>query len=181
MGTARGAGPVKLVCAVLAGRREWLDAAAEALRREFGEMDLSSDIWPFDCTRYYEPQMGSGLLRRIHSFAELVDPARLAAVKLATNALEARLAAELRGGPPRPVNLDPGYVSESKLVLATTKDYSHRVYLGNGIYAEVTLRWRAGRFEPWDWTYPDYRTEPYRAFFAGVRELYMAQRRGDGR
>ena len=76
------------------------------------------------------------------------------------------------GAPERPVNLDPGYVSSGKLVLATTKDQPHRVYLGRGIYAECTLRWRRGGFEPWEWTYPDYASEGHREFFGRVRTAY---------
>jgi len=160
---------------VLAGREEWLGRAADLLKEEFGEIDLTSQTWPFDCTDYYEEEMGPGLLKRIHSFRELVDPESIAAIKHITNRLEQRIAAEHPEGPKRPVNLDPGYVAESKLVLATTKDYTHRIYLRAGIYAEVTLCWRRGGFEPWEWTYPDYRSEGYRAFFAKVRELYREQ------
>jgi len=175
MAQAKKAKPVKLICAVLAGREEWLKRAAEALEGEFGPIDLTSETWPFTCTDYYDAQMGSGLQRQIHGFRELIDPGSIAAVKLATNWLERRIAQELAGGPERPVNLDPGYVGEGKLVLATTKDYGHRVYVGDGIYAEVTLRWRRGAFEPWEWTYPDYRSAGYREFFARVRSLYREQ------
>ena len=91
--------------------------------------------------------------------------------------MEQRLAAKLTDGPARPVNLDMGYVDGGKLVLATTKDYAHRLYLGAGIYGEVTLRWRAGAFEPWEWTYPDYRSGHYREFFAQVRAACLAERR----
>ncbi len=94
-------------------------------------------------------------------------------MKLETNRIEKELAAALApGAPPRPVNLDPGYVALSKVVLATTKDYAHRLYLGRGIYAECTLRWRHGGFEPCEWTYRDYASEQYRAFFGQVRALY---------
>ena len=75
----------------------------------------------------------------------------------------------------RRVNLDPGYVDQAKLVLATTKDRQHRLYLGRGIYGEVTLRFTGGRFEPWEWTYPDYRTPEYRVFFETVRRRYRQQ------
>jgi hypothetical protein len=172
--------PVKLFCAVLAGRAEWLDRARTALEGELGPVDMASDTWAFDCTDYYEKEMGPGLLRRIYSFAKLIDPAELVEIKLATNRLEQRLAAEIACGLPRPVNLDPGYVSASKLVLATTKDYTHRVYMRAGIYAEATLRWRRGRFEPWEWTYPDYRKAEYHAFFGRVRGAYVQLRREQG-
>ncbi|KPK65394.1 MAG: hypothetical protein AMK73_03120 [Planctomycetes bacterium SM23_32] len=172
MGEATRPRPVNLICGVLAARREWLDAARDRLERALGPIDLSSDVWPFDQMDYYEAEMGAPLLRAIHSFAEMVAPDNLPAAKHTTNRLEKELADELPGAPRRPVNLDPGYVALGKLVLATTKDYAHRVYLGGGIYAESTLRWRDGAFEPWPWSYPDYATDQYRAFFARVRALY---------
>jgi hypothetical protein len=164
--------PVNLICGVLAGRREWLDRARDRLVREFGPIDLDSEVWPFDYTDYYEEQMGSGLLRRLHSFERLIDPGELPAAKVATNGIEGELAGALGGAPARPVNLDPGYVCKAKLVLATTKNYAHRLYLGLGICGEVTLKWEGGTFAPWEWTYPDYRSREYIEFFTDVRLSY---------
>ncbi len=175
MGQAKAAKPVKVICAVLAGREEWLERTADLLEQALGATDLTSGTWPFDSTDYYEGEMGPGLLRRIYSFRELAGPENIVEIKHTTNRLERQLAAQVSCGPQRPVNLDPGYVSESKLVLATTKDYSHRIYVRAGIYAEATLRWRGGAFEPWEWTYPDYCSERYREFFARVRALYVDQ------
>jgi hypothetical protein len=175
MGEAKHASPVKLICAALAGRDEWLDRARELLEREFGPVDMESEIWPFEATDYYEKEMGPGLLRRVFSFKEMIDPENIVQAKHATNRMERRVGAKLSDSPERPVNLDVGYVSPGKLVLATTKDYSHRVYLRAGIYAEATLGWRHGAFEPWEWTYPDYRAEGYREFFANVRAACIAQ------
>lgn len=177
MGEPRRPEPVNLICAVLAGRQEWLEQARERLEKAFGPTDLDSEPWPFDFTDYYEPEMGGPLLRRIYSFQELVAPDNLAATKHTTDRLERELARTLPDAPQRPVNLDPGYVCLSKMVLATTKDHAHRVYVGAGIYAESTLRWRHGAFEPWEWTYPDYRTDHYCAFFAEVRALYQQKLR----
>ena len=178
MGRVHEAEPVKPFCAMLAGEKEWLDLAVRCLAESLGVVESVSEDWSFGSTDYYEGQMGPGLVRRIVSFRDLMDPAEIATWKLFANGLERRLAARIEGGPERPVNLDPGYVACSKLVLATTKNYTHRMYLGRGIYAEVTLRWRGGRFDPLEWTYPDYRTERYRDFFARVRERYMEQRHG---
>jgi hypothetical protein len=172
MGEPRLPRPVKLVCAVLAGQQAWLDAARAALEAAFGPVDMASDVWPFDCTDYYASEMGTNLLRRIYSFEGLVDPGDLKVVKHTTNRLEREVAASLPDGPRRPVNLDPGYVSLSKLVLATTKEYGHRVYLGSGIHAECTLTWRDGAFRPWEWTYPDYRRAGCLGFLAEVRGAY---------
>lgn len=178
MGEVRTPEPVKPFCALLAGRAQWLDLAVERMRERFGPLGPVTDDWPFRSTDYYEEQMGPDLLRRIVSFRELIDPAAIVGWKLCTNEMERELAEVLPEAPARPLNLDPGYVAVSKIVLPTTKNYSHRIYLGEGIYAEVTLRWRGGRFEPWEWTFPDYRTERYRAYFRRVRERYMVQLRG---
>jgi len=163
---------VNLICAMLAGRPEWFEEARDRLEKVLGGADLESETWPFNFTDYYHAAMGAPLLRRIYSFRELIAPDNLIAVKHTTNRLEKELAASLPNAPRRPVNMDPGYVALGKFVLATTKDHAHRIYLGGGIYAECTLRWQNGAFEPWEWTYPDYRSEEYRAFLARVREIY---------
>jgi len=165
--------PVKLFVGILHVPAVGLDAVREILEAEFGPADLLAGPWPHAFTEYYKDEMGPALLRSFVAFEPLIDPARLASIKLLTNALEGRF------GPPgaRPVNLDPGYVTAAKVVLATVKDYSHRMYIGDGIYAEVTLHYEAGRWNDWPWTYPDYRTEPYKRFFTDVREKMKADRR----
>jgi hypothetical protein len=120
--------------------------------------------------------MGPNLLREFLSFRDLIPPDRIAAIKRETNGIEQELASALKAPAPRPVNLDPGYLSASKVVLATTKDYAHRLYLADGIYAEVTLNYCDGRWQPRPWTYPDYRTDAYAGFFAQMRKLYLEQR-----
>ena len=182
MGEAHEPQAVNLVCPMLAGRAEWLDAATERLEAAFGPTDLVSETWPWTFSSYYEAEMGGPLLRRICSLRELAAPDAIIEVKLGTNRIEKELAASLApNAPPRPVNVDPGYVALSKMVLATTKDYAHRLYLGRGIYAECTLRWRRGTFQPLEWTYADYATDEYRAFFAQVRALYVDKLRVAGR
>ncbi|NQU76878.1 MAG: DUF4416 family protein [Planctomycetes bacterium] len=166
--------PVKLIAALLAGRAEWLDAAEERLRQLFGATDTASDDMPFTFTDYYRQQMGSALLRRLLSFARLIDPGELAAIKRQTNAVEAELTEQF-DGVPRPVNIDPGYIEPSKLVLASTKNFAHRLYLGAGIYAEVTLQYRHGTWEAGQWTFPDYRSRTYDAFLTEVRDRLMKQ------
>ena len=177
MAKAKEPEPVKLFCALLAGREEWLETARTHLEQEFGPIDMESDTWPFDFTDYYEDQMGSGLLRRFYGFEKLIDPGDIVELKLASNRMEGELADEIEDGPDRPLNIDPGYVGMSKMVLATAKDYAHRIYLHSGIYAESTLKWRDGEFQPWEWTYPDYCSEHYRDFLARVRQRYAEQRR----
>ena len=166
---------VRAVLGILSAFPDLLGLAAERAEAIFGPPDLTSDVFPFDFTEYYRDEMGTDIKRRFLSYPRLIAPDQLAEIKLRTNRLEAEIAEEHSRGVRRPVNLDPGYLTLSKLVLATTKDYGHRIYLRDGIYAEVTLRFRGGRFEPWPWTYPDYRTEPYLAFFRQVRDAYRKE------
>ena len=174
MGHITPAQPVKLVVGMLSAHPSLLAQAAERLAALYGQPDYHSAILPFAYTDYYLGEMGPGLLRQFVAFAELVAPADLPQIKLQTNALEAELAQAGR----RRVNLDPGYLCAGKLVLATTKDQQHRLYLGQGIYGEVTLRYRQGAWRPWDWTYPDYRSPEYGQIFAAIRALYLDQLRG---
>ena len=173
MGTVRGPAPARLICGILSRFPEACDWAKARLGERFGPIDLASDAVPFDFTDYYAAEMGAGLLRWFVSFAQLIPPEELVEAKLFTNELEAELASSGRFDVARPINLDPGLVTASKLVLATTKDYSHRIYLGRGIYAEVTLRYEKKAFRPWPWTYPDYRTEAYGVFFEEVRRRWL--------
>ena len=175
MGTAREALPVKLVASLFSGDLELLAQARAILSETYGPVDWESDLLPFDHTDYYEREFGPGLQRQIRAFEHLIAPVDLPRIKLGTNELEWRLAQ----GEQRRVNIDPGYVSFGKLVLATTKDHAHRLYLGQGIYAEVTLSFQQGCFRPWPWTYPDYASDLYCQLFAEIREAYRLQlRRG---
>ncbi len=171
MGTARDPVPVKLIIPMLSQDSALLDDVSAPLAQEFGDTDYCSPDLPFAHTTYYEREMGDHLLRRFVSFGRLIDPADLAEIKLITNGLEQQWAVEGQ----RRINLDPGYLSAGKLVLATTKNHAHRIYLGRGIYAEVTLAYREGEFRAWPWTYPDYRTPEYASILRDIRTLYMAQ------
>ena len=173
MGTAHQPDPVKLIVGVLAREPALLSDAADRLTSHFGPVEERSNPVSFDHTDYYARELGPHPWRQFLSFADLIDPGSLAAIKLLTNALEATWAVEGR----RPVNIDPGYISLSKLVLATTKNHWHRIYIGQGIYAEATLPYRHGAFQPQEWTYPDYRTPDSLAFFTAVRERYRRQLR----
>lgn len=166
--------PVKLFVGLLTGIESLIPEVRAALEESFGPVDLQSPTLDFDFTDYYREEMGSSLKRVFYAFEHLMDPAELASVKVATGKLEARY----RNGTwpmPRPVNLDPGYLEQGKLVLASTKNFYHRIYLGQGIYAEVTLYFKQGRFQSLEWTYPDYRSEPYQQFFLQVRARYREQ------
>lgn len=178
MARPRAPQPVKLICGLLGADLGLLRRARQLLTRRFGPADLESDIWPFARTDYYQEEMGPDLKRLFLSFDGLTPPDALAGIKLETNAIEAQIAEQCSGlGFARPVNLDPGYVDLAKLVLATTKDRSHRIYIGQQMYAEVTLHFVEGRWQTWPWTYPDYRQAHYHEFFRRVRERLREQRR----
>jgi hypothetical protein len=173
MGTACEPQPVKLIASLLTGDPSLLAGVKEALSRAFGPIDFESELLPFDHTDYYVPEFGAGLQRQIVTFADLVDPGDLPAIKRKTNEMEQATASD--GS--RQVNIDPGYVSLGKMVLASTKNHAHRLYLGEGIYGEGTLAYQQGRFRAWPWTYPDYASDRYCALFDEIREKYKAQLR----
>ena len=164
--------PVLLVVAAFSRHPGALAWGRVRLEESFGPVGLEGAPYPFDQTAYYEPAMGAGLSKQLLAFRDLISPDRLAAVKLHTNGLEGELARAGAFPEPRPLNLDPGYLDLAKLVLATTKDQAHRLYLGAGIYGEVTLHYRAGAFQPWPWTYADYRLPCVAEFLLSARAYY---------
>jgi len=167
--------PVKLIVGILAANYKCLHAAAGALTHKFGRADFTSDVWTFDKTDYYKDQTGPHILRQFLSFERLIDPGKLAKIKHKTNKVERKLAARLTLPLPRPVNLDPGIIEPSKLILATTKNYSHRIYIGKRMYAEVTLVFDRGAWHPLKYTYPDYKQRCYFVFFEKVRTRLLEQ------
>ncbi len=169
--------PALLVVAVFSRHMEAFALARARLETDFGPVGLTSEPFVFDQTSYYEPSMGRDLRKGFFAFERLVAPERLAEIKLRTNALERELAETSAYPDPRPINLDPGLLVLGKFVLATTKDQSHRVYLRDGIFAEVTLRYHAGAFEPWPWTYADYRLPCVHDFLQQAREFYRQRLR----
>lgn len=171
MGTPKPPERVTLIVGMISGKSGMFDSSEAELVRLFGPIDLRSPDFDFDCTDYYELDMGSGLKRRFISFQKKIDPGRLAGIKLKTNDLE-KASASRNSSVKRPINLDPGYVSRSKLVLASTKNYWHRIYLDYGVYAEVTLVYRDKKLTPLETTYPDYRSEEYLDFFTLVHRRH---------
>jgi len=170
---------VKLIAAVMVNDPDLFDPIRQEMESVFGPIDLESAPYSFSFTDYYGEEMGGGLLKRIVSFARLTDKEALAAAKWRTNEMEDRYATGPGEERRRSVNIDPGYVSDAKLVLASTKNFSHRLYIGQGIFAEVTMRYlRKAGFTPLEWTYPDYQTGPVLSFFERVRERYMEQLKG---
>lgn len=175
LGTPSNPEPAKLVCAVMGQDETKLAEGRELLARRFGTVELAGPVFDFSFSSYYEREMGAGLVKQFLGFGLLVNPEDLAEIKRASNELETGLARS-DGMPGRGLNIDPGYVNGGQLVLATTKNYSHRIYIGKGIFAEVTLLYTRGEFTPLSWTYRDYRTEAARAFFTRVRGAFLAQR-----
>lgn len=143
-------------------------SARDRLKRRFGCLDFESGPIDFSYTDYYQEEMGSGLKRRFISFRKLMAMEDLYRIKLSANRLEARFMVSGK----RRVNIDPGYLDQARLVLATTKDYAHRIFLRKGIFAEITLSFRENSFSPNDWTYPDYRSKEYIDIFNQIRKLY---------
>jgi hypothetical protein len=159
------------IAAVTAGSLELFDWCCERLADRWGPIELRSPLFSFEQTAYYAEEMGAPLQKQLLAFARLADPAGLATWKLESNALEERCAGEYHGSVARPVNIDPGYLTEAKLVLATTKDRDHRIYLHSGIYAEITLYYQERRWQASRWTYADYQQAEYHDFFSRSREL----------
>ena len=174
MGALRQPAPVNLFCALLYAPDFPLAECERILQQHFGTIILRSEPFPFTQTTYYNREMGEGLQRLYVAFAPLMVMAELAAVKHLTNHLEVQWAT---ASGQRRVNLDPGYLDLAKVVLASTKDHAHRLYIGGGIYAEVTLRYGRKQFQPWEWTYPDYRLPSTQTFFEQLRRHYQAQLR----
>jgi hypothetical protein len=175
MGEPRLPEPVLLVVAAFSRHEDVLRRARRRLEEDFGPVALASPLYAFNQTDYYEPTMGAGLGKQLLAFRDLVGAETLAEIKQRTNAMEEEFAASGVYPEPRPLNLDPGVLALGKFMLATTKDQAHRIYLGRGIYAEVTLRFQAGAFEPWPWTYADYRELHVRQFLGEAR-LYYRER-----
>ena len=161
--------PAKLVMSVFMKEKPLFESVFSLLETIGGPVDLVSRWLNFDFTRYYHKEMGHPLFRRIVAFKPLVDQADLAKIKHATNDVEQQFARDTR----RRINIDPGYLLPSRFVLATGKDYAHRIYIGDHLYADLTLMYIGKQFVPLDWTYPDYRSEEIIRFLEQVRDKYL--------
>ena len=160
--------PAKLVIGLLMKDRALFEPLAAELASIFGSPDMVSPWMSFDYTTYYESELGSPLCRRLLTFETLIDQQELAAIKLTTNRLEQAYSRNGR----RKVNIDPGYLLNERFVLASGKNFAHRIYIGRCIYADLTLIYRNNAFETLPWTYPDYADQPIRSFLERVRKKY---------
>lgn len=170
MGRPTDPSPVLLVLAAFSRHPSALAWARQRAEAVWGPVVLQSPAFAFHQTDYYAATMGPGLQKTFFAFQRLADPAGLVDWKLATNAWEAEYAAAARHAEPRPLNLDPGYLTLGKLVLASTKDFAHRIYLDRGIYAEVTLSYQNRQWQHHPWTFADYRQAEYHEFFSQCRD-----------
>jgi hypothetical protein len=184
MAEIRSFPPVKLMCGIIAARDEHFIRAEEKLAGLYGPIDSQSARFAFDLTNYYEVEMGPGLKRGFISFDRLIDPSGLAAIKIRTNGLEKEIAAEFGtdrqpGRQERPgrrsriVNLDPGYLTAAALIMATAKDFSHRIPLQEGIYGHLEFLFTKTGIRRLDWTYPDFAQEGYQAYFLSLRREHL--------
>jgi hypothetical protein len=166
MGRVRAAEPALLFIGKLYSDTEIFDYSKEILVKHFGDILLVSPSIPWDYSSYYKDELGSPLFRQFIFFKTLIDPGILADIKLNTNAIEDALSSGKRC-----INLDPGYLTLSKIVLASTKNYAHRIYIGKGIYAEVTLIFKDGIYNPYLYTYRDYQDKTYIDIFMNARAI----------
>lgn len=171
MGILRTPLPVKLFIGMLARDSRLFEECIQTLSAAYGSYDVESPQLPWDHTDYYRAEMGTELLRKFYFFERLFDPGELSRVKLYTQDLESKYAHLGPNGPTRRLNLDPGYVTEAKVVLATSKDFAHRIYIGERVFAEVTLRYdkQVCAFVPLEHTYPDFRSLEVRSLFLEAR------------
>jgi Domain of unknown function (DUF4416) len=163
--------PVKLIIGFLYCERNAYRLALEQVRAVWGESDYQSQEYFFDLTDYYESEMGKPIFRSFNSYSRLIDPGKLAETKLMTNKLED----ELGEAGKRRVNLDPGYLDYDKLVLASAKYNYQKVYLHDGIYADITMFYRKGRYIAADWAFPDFKDGLYENDFLQMRHQYKQQ------
>ncbi|MHB9027238.1 MAG: DUF4416 family protein [Candidatus Latescibacterota bacterium] len=176
MGLPQEPAPAALIAGITFDSPGTLGAALEILRGEFGPVEFSSPEFAFDMTDYYRAEMGENLGKQFFCFRDPILPDALPGIKLLTNEIEMRLVREENGIIRRRANIDPGYVTLAKLALASTKDYSHRIYIGRGIYAEITLRFIQGTFTSLETTYPDYQTPVAIGFFNAARDYVKRKR-----
>ena len=172
MGRAKEPVLAKLFMSLIVNEENILQQGIQDLKKVFGEIDFISERFPFDFTDYYNQEMGGDLYRHFITFEPHVSRDSLPDIKCTTNSLEEKYAVS---GGNRRINIDPGYLCQVHVILATTKAYTHRPYLSKGIYADLTLIYRNKSFQALDWTYPDYRQEKVIQLFNWLRKKYSEE------
>ena len=163
--------PAKLVIGLFLKQKQLLDELADDLCARFGAVDIISGWLPFDFTSYYAEELGAPLFRRLFSFEKLIQQDALAKIKLSTNQLEHKYSQNGK----RRVNIDPGYMLHERFVLASGKNFSHRIYLDKGVYADLTLMYHKGCFQKLAWTYPDYADRSMLTVLERIRQKYILE------
>ena len=166
---------VKFFCGLIYADELAYKKTIDILKKKYGVMDFESGPICFNFTDYYNDEMGTGLNRRFIAFKRLQAADNFISIKRYCINIEKKFS--LHGK--RTINIDPGYINEAKLILTTTKDFSHRIYLGRGVFAEITLIYHKGGFKDLDWTFPDYRTLQYKRLFASMRDIYRKTLRNE--
>jgi hypothetical protein len=169
--------PVKLFAGILYSDETLLAQAISLLEKKYGSVDFYSHVFPFEITDYYNAEMGTPIYRIFISFDDLISPSALAEIKLETNRIEMRLAVEDQ----RRVNLDCGYMDYDKVVLASGKYNGQKIYLDHGIWADLTLHFEKGHFDPYPWSFPDFKSGQYEDVFLEIRRIFKQQRKNKPR
>jgi hypothetical protein len=163
--------PVKYFIGVLFSDKELLLSSLVNLQNLWGNIDFQSQDYSFDVTDYYEPEMGASIYRRIVTFEKLYEPTLLVDMKLKCNDLENEIAIDSK----RQVNLDAGYLDHNKIILASAKEAGQKVYLDKGIYADLAGRYKDGKYQPFEWSFPDFKDGRYDKELLLVRKIYLKQ------
>jgi hypothetical protein len=166
--------PAKLIVGIFLKNKTLSVSVANALMDLFGPSDTVSSWFPFDLTTYYKDEMGAPLFRRMFSFQRMINRSTLSEIKHQTIELEQQ---HVHKGK-RMVNIDPGYISREHVALATGKNFAHRIYIGGGIFADLTLIYSKGAFQKLPWTYPDYFRKSMTDYLKKVRQKYVNDLKG---
>lgn len=168
--------PVMLIAAITSRYESAIDWSIEKAVGQWGAVSLQSPLFDFNETGFYEKTMGADLKKRLVAFERLIDPEQVATAKVTSNLWEHEFKEQSGAAEDRPVNIDPGYITQAKLVLATTKNRDHRIYLQHGIFAEITLHFQSGKWQKSRWTYADYQRDDFQQFFTQCRDLLRSWR-----
>ena len=173
--------PVKLIISMITSDRYLFKLYEDVLIKRFGEVDIESNTQSFNFTDYYEEEFGKNLMQKLFSFSTLIRQDELAEIKIITNSIENNIENENiknnMAHNKRKINLDPGYITLNKYILASTKNGPSRIYLNQGIFAEITLRFINKSFVTCEYTYPNYKTNEYINYLNSVRKKYKLQLR----
>lgn len=175
MAPATSPDPMLLFVAMLyaPGAENERQAAVDDMVALWGPIGFTGPDRPFDLTSYYVGEMGESLCRRLIGFDRLVSPEILASAKVACNDIEDRHAREGK----RTVNLDVGVLDHNKIVLASLKSAGQKIYLAQGVYADLVARYKGGRYQPFEWTFPDFKDGRYDADLAELRRMYLTKKK----